>query len=156
MSGDEKHGTTGNAPDDEIELDVPTPSATPSENAPVVAVIDDDPAIRAMLVKALGRTYTVYEASDGEEALALLGAIPAPDAIVCDVMMPRLDGLGLIKILRKDKSLRRIPVLLLTAKDRPLDVVSGINVGARHYVTKPFKIADVVAKVAAMTKGGSG
>jgi CheY-like chemotaxis protein len=156
MPGEQRPGKSGDAPEEEIELDVPTPSATPRENAPVVVVIDDDAAIRAMLVKALGLTYTVYEASDGQEALALLGAIPAPDAIVCDVMMPRLDGLGLIKIMRKDQSLRRIPILLLTAKDRPLDVVSGINVGARHYVTKPFKIADVVAKVAAMTKGGSG
>src|SRR5258708_27760987 len=103
----------------------------PSDDAPVVAVIDDDAAIRAMLVQALGSTYTVYEAADGEQALAMLTAIPPPDAIVCDVMMPRLDGLALIKILRKDQVLRRVPVLLLTPKDVALDVVSGINVGAR-------------------------
>jgi len=155
MAGKQKPGDV-DPPDEEVELDVPAPSCMPSENAPVVAVIDDDPAIRAMLVKALGGTYTIYEAADGEQALAMLGMIPVPDAIVCDVMMPRLDGLALVKTLRKDQALRHVPVLLLTAKDGPLDVVSGINVGARHYITKPFKVANVVAKVAAMVKGGKG
>jgi CheY-like chemotaxis protein len=137
--------------DAEVELDVPAPSAMPSDSAPVVVVADDDPTIRAMLVRALGSTYTVYEASDGQEAHQLLSAIPAPDALICDVMMPRMDGLALVKILRKDPILQRVPVLFLTAKGSALDVVGGINAGARHYVTKPFKIADVLAKVAAMT-----
>src|SRR5579862_3547385 len=138
-------------PTDAIELDVPTPSATPSENAPVVVVIDDDNDIRQMLVRALGTKYTVYEAGDGLAAQELLQIIPVPDALVCDVMMPRLDGLGLAKSLRKDPVLGRIPILFLTARGSPLDVVSGINAGARHYVTKPFKITDVLAKVAQMT-----
>jgi DNA-binding response OmpR family regulator len=130
----------------------PRPSAKPSETAQVVVVVDDDPDIRAMLVKALGMTYTVYEARDGEEARGLLEALPVPDALVCDIMMPRLDGLALAKILRKVPGLERLPILFLTAKDSPLDLVAGINAGARHYVTKPFKVADVVAKVKAMTK----
>jgi DNA-binding response OmpR family regulator len=138
-------------PPDAIELDVPTPSAMPSDTAPVVVVVDDDGDIRQMLVRALGTKYTVYEASDGLAAQELLQVIPAPDALVCDVMMPRLDGLGLAKALRKDAVLGRVPILFLTARGSPLDVVSGINAGARHYVTKPFKIADVMAKVAQMT-----
>ena len=137
--------------EDEVELDLPNPSVMPSEGAKVVLVADDDADIRAMLVRALGMTYTVYEARDGEEALQILHAIPLPDAFVCDVMMPKLDGLGLVKALRKEPSLSRMPVLFLTAKGGPLDVVQGINAGARHYVTKPFKIADVLAKVASMT-----
>ncbi|HLK36009.1 MAG TPA: response regulator [Polyangiaceae bacterium] len=155
MTSERKPGK-GGSPPEEVELDIPTPSATPSEDAPVVVVVDDDAAIRTMLVKALGSTYTVYEARDGQEAFGILSLIPPPSAIVCDVMMPKLDGLGLMKLLRKDQVLRRVPVLLLTAKDSPMDVVSGINVGARHYVTKPFKLADVVTKVTAMTKGGKG
>jgi DNA-binding response OmpR family regulator len=135
----------------EIDLDVPTPSASPREDAAVVVVVDDDSDIRAMLVRALGMTYTVYEARDGLEAQELLSLIPTPDALVCDVMMPRLDGIGLAKALRKDPTLQRLPILFLTAKGSALDVVNGINAGARHYVTKPFKIADVLAKVAAMT-----
>jgi len=127
------------------------PSAMPSDNAPVVMVADDDPDIRAMLVRALGATYTVYEARDGEEARQILQIIPTPDAFICDIMMPKLDGIALVKALRKDPALHRMPVLFLTAKGSPLDVVSGINAGARHYVTKPFKIADILAKIAAMT-----
>jgi DNA-binding response OmpR family regulator len=136
----------------EVELAVwPAPAVSPREDAMVVLVIDDDPAIRAMLVHTLGKTYTIYEAGDGVEAKEVLDAIPTPDAIVCDVMMPRLDGVGFAKALRKDKNLSRIPILFLTAKDGTMDVIAGINAGARHYVTKPFKIADVVSKVALMT-----
>ena len=130
----------------------PAPVTSPKDDAPVLVVVDDDAAIRQMLIHTLGRTYTIYEARDGLEAKEILDAIPTPDGIVCDVMMPRLDGVELAKILRKDKVLQRVPILFLTAKGGAMDVIAGINAGARHYVTKPFKIADVVAKVAAMTK----
>jgi DNA-binding response OmpR family regulator len=138
--------------DESVELDVvPAPSASAGDSAPVVMVIDDDPEIRGLLVRALGVTHTVYEAGDGKEAWAMLGAMPAPDAIVCDIMMPGLDGLTLAQHLRKDPALKRVPLLFLTARSAPLDVIAGINVGARHYVTKPFKVSDLVAKVTAMT-----
>ena len=137
---------------DEVELNLaPSPAVSPSDDAPVLLVVDDDPDIRAMLLHALGKTYTIYEAGDGLEAKEVLDAIPAPDAIVCDVMMPRLDGVGLAKLLRQDKILQRVPILFLTAKGGAMDIIAGINAGARHYVTKPFKIAEVVAKVALMT-----
>jgi DNA-binding response OmpR family regulator len=136
----------------EVELDLaPTPAVSPGGDALVLVVVDDDPSIRAMLLHTLGKTYTIYEARDGQEAKDILEAIPAPDGIVCDVMMPRLDGVELAKALRKDKALQRVPILFLTAKDGAMDVIAGINAGARHYVTKPFKIAEVVAKVTAMT-----
>lgn len=128
------------------------PSTKPGEGAQVLVVVDDEADIRAMLVKALGVTYTIYEARDGEEARQLLEALPVVDGLVCDVTMPRLDGLSLAKVLRKTTKLSRLPILLLTARGHALDVVAGINAGARHYVTKPFKVADVVAKVKAMTK----
>jgi DNA-binding response OmpR family regulator len=140
-------------PDRAIELSVaPTPAVSPRDDAPVILVVDDDADIRTMLLHALGKIYTIYTAGDGQEAKDVLDAIPTPDAIVCDVMMPRLDGVALAKVLRKDKELQRVPILFLTAKDGAMDVVAGINAGARHYVTKPFKIAEVVAKVALMTK----
>jgi|HubBroStandDraft_5_1064220.scaffolds.fasta_scaffold197142_2 DNA-binding response OmpR family regulator len=142
----------GGDDDEELELALaPTPVVSPGDQAPVLLVVDDDPAIRMMLIHALGKTYTIYEAHDGQQAREILDAIPAPDGIVCDVMMPRLDGVELAKILRKDKILQRVPILFLTAKGGAMDVVAGINAGARHYVTKPFKIADVLAKVASMT-----
>jgi DNA-binding response OmpR family regulator len=127
---------------------------SPGDQAPVLVVVDDDPEIRAMLVHALGRMYTIYEAHDGQQAKDILDTIPTPDGIVCDVMMPRLDGVELAKILRKDRVLQRVPILFLTAKGGAMDVVAGINAGARHYVTKPFKITEVLAKVASMTARG--
>jgi DNA-binding response OmpR family regulator len=152
MSGIDDGGA--GSPDDEeiVELDaVPSPSVTPGDDAPVVMVVDDDAGIRTMIVRALGVTHTVYEATDGEEAHAMLQVIPTPDAIVCDVMMPRLDGLSLAKLLRKDALLKRVPILFLTARSSALDVVAGINAGARHYMTKPFKVAELLARVTAMT-----
>lgn len=105
-----------------------------------------------MLVKALGMTYTVYEARDGEEARQVLETLPDVAGLVCDIMMPRLDGLSLARVLKKTPRLARLPILFLTAKGNPVDVVAGINAGARHYVTKPFKVVDVIAKVKSMTK----
>jgi DNA-binding response OmpR family regulator len=130
----------------------PKPSAKPSDTAPVVVIVEDDPDVRALLVKALGKTFTVYEAGDGEEARLLFDAIPVPAALVCDIMMPKLDGFGLAKVLRKSPALNRMPILFLSAKGATRDIVAGINVGARHYVTKPFKIADILTKVKAMTQ----
>jgi DNA-binding response OmpR family regulator len=135
---------------EEMELDVFHPSVMPSDGAPVVLVADDDDAVRELLVRALGAKYTVYEARDGAEARRILEAIPTPDAFVCDVTMPELDGVELLQSIRKDTTLRTPPVLFLSGKSGPLDVVRGINAGARHYVTKPFKIADVLAKIDAM------
>jgi DNA-binding response OmpR family regulator len=130
----------------------PVPVASPSPTAPTVLVVDDDADIRAMLVRALGMKYTVFEARDGLEARETLDHIPCPDAIVTDVMMPRLDGIGFAKLLRKETALQRVPILFLTARGSPVDVITGINAGARHYVTKPFKIADVLSKVAGMIR----
>jgi DNA-binding response OmpR family regulator len=135
--------------------DLPQPSTRLGAGAQVLVVVDDDSDIRAMLVKALGTTYTIYEARDGEEARQLLEALPQVDGLVCDVMMPRLDGLSLAKVMKKTAKLARLPILFLTAKGSPIDVVAGINAGARHYVTKPFKVVDVITKVKAMTKSNS-
>jgi DNA-binding response OmpR family regulator len=130
----------------------PKPAASPSPNAPVVLIVEDDADIRAMLVKALGPKYRVYQAADGLEAEQLLPQLPAPAALICDVTMPRMNGLDLVRRLRENTAFTHIPVLFLTARTGVRDVVSGINLGARHYVTKPFKLADVVAKVDSMVR----
>lgn len=115
--------------------------------APVVVLAEDDLAVQDILVKALGRTYTVYAASDGNEAVDLISRLPAPSAFLLDVMMPGKDGLTIARMLHADPTRSGVPVLLLTALGSPKDVISGINVGVRHYVTKPFKLADVLSKV---------
>jgi DNA-binding response OmpR family regulator len=116
----------------------------------VVLVVEDDAEIRTMVVRALGTKYRIYEARDGKEAREIIEAIPLPAALVCDIMMPGTTGLQLVRSLRKHAAFSRIPVLFLTAKSAPRDIVAGINAGARHYMTKPFKVADLVAKVDSM------
>ena len=123
-------------------------------NAPVVLVVEDDASIRAMIVRALGLSYTVFEADDGQEALEVLAQIPPPACIVSDWMMPRVDGLTLAKAVRADKNLKWSAFVLLTAKNHPLDVVQGINAGARHYLAKPFKMKELLEKVASVLSKG--
>jgi DNA-binding response OmpR family regulator len=126
----------------------PRPAATAGPDAKVVMVVEDDPSIREMLVRSLGVEYTVYEAADGQLALETLGQIEPPDLMIMDVMMPRMDGLQLAAKLRTESQLKGVPIIFLTGRDSPKDVVQGINMGARHYLTKPFKIQDLLAKVA--------
>jgi CheY-like chemotaxis protein len=130
---------------------LPTPASTHKDpSAPVVLVVEDDASIRAMIVRALGLSYTVFEAEDGQVALEILAQIPPPACIVSDWMMPRVDGVELAKKVRADKNLKWSPFLLLTAKNHPLDVVQGINAGARHYLAKPFKMKELLEKVASV------
>lgn len=113
---------------------------------PRVLVAEDDPDARKLIAHVLRGVARVEEAQDGEEALELALEDP-PDLVVTDVMMPRLDGLELTEILGHDDRLRRIPVIMLTAKTDPQDVVRGINCGARHYLPKPYTPEQLVRKV---------
>jgi len=112
-----------------------------------VLVAEDDGAIRKLIEVAVRDLATVHTVEDGDAALAWLKENPEVDLLITDVMMPGLDGFSLSKVLRRDAKLSRIPVIFLTAKDRPKDIVDGINAGARHYLTKPFDRDDLVAKV---------
>lgn len=126
------------------------PCASPGPTAPVVLIVEDDESVRRMLVAILRDTYTVFEASDGQAALDLLARIPAPDAMILDVMMPRVDGFTVGRTLKANPRLKGVPILYLTAKDGVLDVVAGINAGARHYMTKPFLKVELLTRLAAM------
>jgi DNA-binding response OmpR family regulator len=126
------------------------PEASPGPDAPVVLVVEDDAAVRQMLVKMLGVRYSVFAAADGMAAFDLLAQMPSVDAIVLDVMLPGVDGLTIGRKVKSDPRLQRVPILYLTAKDGLLDIVAGINAGARHYITKPFDMAALLARVEAM------
>lgn len=115
---------------------------------PVVLVAEDDEALRKMVGHFLADIAEVHLASDGAAALQWMQARDkAPDLLITDLMMPGLDGLTLVQQMKDDAKLKRTPVIMLTAKDRPTDVVTGINAGARHYITKPFKRDELVSKV---------
>ena len=134
------------APSPDVTPDL-EPSATPGPHAKVIMVVEDDAAIRAMLVRSLGTSYCVYEASDGQAALEALARIKPPDLVVMDVMMPRMDGWTLASKLKAEQRFKLVPLIFLTGRDSPKDVVQGINAGARHYLTKPFKIQTLLEKV---------
>jgi DNA-binding response OmpR family regulator len=113
---------------------------------PRILIVDDDPDLLKMLDQILRTIGDVTTAIDGSDALAKAKAA-RPDVIVTDVMMPKMDGLALAKQLKLEPELAGVPVVMLTAKTGPRDVIAGINAGARFYVTKPFKTDELISKV---------
>lgn len=118
--------------------------------SPRVLVVDDDRAVRDSLRRALQlEDLEVDVAADGMEALARVQQAP-PDLVVLDVMMPGVDGLGVVRRLRQDGS--DVPVLLLTARDAVADRVAGLDVGADDYLVKPFALEELLARVRALLR----
>lgn len=124
-------------------------SSAPSERTAArkrILIADDDPAISRLLERILGYEFDVATTSDGRAALQLAEQIH-PDLMILDVMMPGLDGFAVAAQARNIPDLRTVPIIFLTARDNASDTIKGIQAGARHYITKPFKIDDVTAKV---------
>jgi CheY-like chemotaxis protein len=115
-----------------------------------VLVVDDDPVIQKLLqVNFEMEGYTVLTASDGVEGVERARA-DNPDIIICDIMMPRMDGLEVTKTLKADPATAKIPILLLSAKAQQADVAAGENSGADAYVTKPFDPLDLLQRVSGL------
>jgi two-component system, OmpR family, response regulator MprA len=115
-----------------------------------ILVADDDPAVRESLRRSLSfNGYDVDVASDGSEVLARIGA-RQPDALVIDVMMPRLDGLEATRALRTAGN--DLPILVLTARDAVADRVDGLDAGADDYLTKPFALDELLARIRALLR----
>ena len=116
---------------------------------PTILVVDDDPVIVKLLrVNFEMEGYRVVTAANGEEGLDAARA-NRPDAIVSDVMMPRMDGIAFAKELKADPDLRSIPLVLLSAKAQSSDVQTGLDV-ADDYVTKPFDPLELLERVAVL------
>jgi two-component system response regulator MprA len=120
--------------------------------------VDDERAVRESLRRALElEGYEIELAEDGAEALERLESEPEPDAMVLDVLMPRVDGLEVSRTLRRNGS--RLPILMLTARTQVEDRVEGLDAGADDYLTKPFALEELLARVRALlrrTSDGSG
>lgn len=125
----------------------PAPKDASATKRRTVLVVEDDPTTRTMIARALAASYHVHEAVDGQAAIDLLGTIAPPDLFILDVMMPRVDGITLAKTLKADPKMNRVPIIFLTAKASPGDVIQGIKVGAKHYISKPFSITTLLAKI---------
>jgi two-component system, OmpR family, phosphate regulon response regulator PhoB len=119
------------------------------ERAPHILVIEDDPALRELLHTTLTRSgYEVSVAEHGLDALLQIDkASPKPSLLLVDIMMPELDGLSLVRALKTRAETRSIPVVFITAKTDSKTIAEGISAGARYYVTKPFVLDDLLAKV---------
>ncbi len=117
---------------------------------PRVLVVDDDQAVRESLRRSLEfNGYSVALACDGAEALAVLASVD-PDVVVMDVMMPRLGGLETTKALRATG--QDVPILVLTARDAVGDRVEGLDAGADDYLTKPFALPELLARIRALMR----
>ena len=107
-----------------------------------------------MIYLDLERVYEVVTAENGREALEVLEQ-QTPDMIICDVMMPEMDGYSLVSTIRSDPKTSWIPVLFLSAKGQSQDRVKGLNIGADVYMVKPFEPEELVAQVESSLKQAS-
>lgn len=120
------------------------------DQAYTVLVIEDDTHTRELLTFNLTEAgYQVMEAHDGREGLARLIAEP-PDLVLSDVMMPHMNGFELRKMIVGDPALRDIPFIFLTAKSNPSDQVAGLQTGVDEYITKPFDVDVLLARIEAV------
>src|SRR5438132_4022558 len=117
-----------------------------------ILIVDDEPFNLDLLEQELGdQGYVIERAADGAEALEKVPSFE-PDVILLDYMMPRMNGLEVLKHLREDEKYKTIPVILLTAKASQEDKVRGLDAGADDYVIKPFDAVELLARVRAMLR----
>ena len=117
-----------------------------------VLICDDDPLLTELLEHRLGlHGYETAVAHDGGEALAMLAERP-PDAVILESMLPVHDGNELLRRIRESDRLKDLPVIMLTARKQDRDVVSALELGASEYVTKPFILDELVARLARLIR----
>ncbi|WP_211352210.1 hybrid sensor histidine kinase/response regulator transcription factor [Dinghuibacter silviterrae] len=119
---------------------------TPGEEAPLVLIVEDNTELRDFLKETFAPFYRVDTAGDGEEGWARIRE-DAPDLIVSDVMMPKMDGVALCRLVKQDLGTSHIPFLMLTAKNTGSAQLEGVESGADHYFTKPLSMDLLLATV---------
>lgn len=120
---------------------------------PTVLIVDDDPLLVELVTHKLrARGYRVESAADGRSGLARARATK-PDLIVLDHMMPLLDGLEVLRELRDDAALSRVPVVMLTARRGENNVIDALSLGAADFVGKPFSPDELAVRVARLLPG---
>ncbi len=121
-----------------------------------VLVVEDDATLQETLAYNLEQDgYAVLTASDGEEGLSIIRK-HHPDLVVLDIMLPRLDGLAVCRLVRKDPEVAHTPIIMLTARGTQGDKMVGLDSGADDYVTKPFGLGEFLARVRAVLRRAPG
>lgn len=131
---------------------------TPRGGAEQLLVVDDEPTVRELLSAALRFAgFRVTSAATGAEAVAAATEEP-PDLVLLDVMLPDMDGFEVVRRLRETRPAGggTVPVLFLTARDRQADKVTGLSLGADDYVTKPFDLEELIARIRAVLRRTTG
>jgi DNA-binding response OmpR family regulator len=127
-------------------------SSTPTGRSGRALVVEDEPHIRELVSLHLELDgLTVVHAADGDEALGHLAA-DVFDVVILDLMLPRVDGLAICRAIRRGETNRTVPILMLTARREEADKVLGLDSGADDYLTKPFGVAELTARVRALLR----
>jgi DNA-binding response OmpR family regulator len=116
-----------------------------------IVIVEDNLDLRTFLKNTLSRNYSCFEAGDGKEGLELVSKI-IPDIVISDVIMPKMDGYELCKNIKENTKTCHIPVILLTANSAAEQIVSGYEIGADAYVTKPFDMSIIKAQISRMIR----
>jgi DNA-binding response OmpR family regulator len=120
-----------------------------------ILVVDDEEDVVEVLKLVLGKNgYEVLTATSGMDGLARAQSA-LPDLILLDIMMHRIDGWEVLKLLKLDERTGAIPVVILSARVEPKDKIRGLQEGAIDYVTKPFAVREILAKIAAVLGDGA-
>lgn len=118
-----------------------------AEASKKILVVDDEPDVNSLLVLLLQtQGYNVISAADGQEALEKARG-QNPDLILLDVMLPKMDGYKVARMLKFDENYSHIPIIMLTAKVQDKDKQTGLETGADMYITKPFEPSDIIEKI---------
>lgn len=121
-------------------------------SGPLVLVVEDEAALVAMLRYNLEKQgFRVDEAADGQEAMIRIAEAP-PDLVLLDWMLPAMSGLEVCRQIRRRPETRELPVIILTARNDDQDAVRGLNTGADDYITKPFSIEALLARIRALLR----
>jgi DNA-binding response OmpR family regulator len=123
--------------------------------AKVLVIEDEETLVRNLADKLRGEGFAVSTAMDGEEGLQKVRD-EHPDLIVLDIMLPRLDGLSLCRMVRRDPETSHIPIIMLTARGTEVDKIVGLESGADDYVVKPFALGEFLARVRAVMRRAPG
>ncbi len=121
-----------------------------------ILVVDDEVDVLTTIQQILERAgHSALMASSGEQALSLMSSF-RPDLIVLDIIMPGMSGIVVCQRIRADPFFARTPILFLTARSRPADVAEGLDIGGDDYLTKPFEVVELPARVRALLRRGPG